>query len=53
MTNTATISTFDADYDELARRWEAHQNLRRTGASIDELGRSRTALDEARDRLRA
>lgn len=53
MTNTAIISTFDADYEELARRWDHHQNLRRAGADVAELGLSRVALDEARDRLRA
>ena len=53
MPNTTAVTGFDADYQELARRWEHHQHLRRTGASVADLGRSRSALDEARARLRA
>jgi hypothetical protein len=52
MGNTTTVADFDASYEELARRWEHHQNLRRSGACVAELARSRRELDDARDRLR-
>jgi hypothetical protein len=52
MVNNTAIVDFDALYDELARRWEHHQDLRRSGASVAELALSRHELDDARDRLR-
>jgi hypothetical protein len=52
MVNIADITGFDARFEELARRWEHHQNLRRSGAGIADLACSRRALDEARNGLR-
>jgi len=52
MVNNTAVADFDASYEELARRWELHQSLRRSGASVAELARSRRELDLARDRLR-
>jgi len=52
MRNHTDIAGFDARFQELARRWEAHQTLRRSGASIAALARSRQALDDARDLIR-
>lgn len=52
-TSTTEIAGFDARFEELTRRWEHHQNLRRSGASIADLACSRRALDEARRGLRA
>ena len=52
MINTTEITGFDARFEELTRRWEHHQSLRRAGACIADLACSRRALDEARSRLR-
>ncbi len=52
MINTTEIAGFDARFDELVVRWDHHQNLRRQGASVAELARSREALDAARDSIR-
>ncbi|MEZ5243637.1 MAG: hypothetical protein R2707_00955 [Acidimicrobiales bacterium] len=52
MVNSTAIASFDARYEDLARRWEHHQDLRRSGACVAELARSREELDAARDRLR-
>ncbi|MEQ8840849.1 MAG: hypothetical protein RIB98_07700 [Acidimicrobiales bacterium] len=48
MITSTDIAGFDARFAELARRWDHHQNLRRSGASVPELARSRQALDAAR-----
>jgi hypothetical protein len=53
MGNTTTaVAGFDARFAELASRWEHHQNLRSSGASIAELANSRRSLDAARSVLR-
>ena len=52
MVNRTALADFDARYEDLARRWEHHQELRRSGAGVAELARSRVELDLARDRLR-
>ena len=52
MSTITDVTDFEARYQELARRWDHHQNLRRSGADVAELARSRCALDEARDRIR-
>jgi hypothetical protein len=52
MVNSTALADFDARYEDLARHWEHHQELRRSGACVAELARSRQELDLARDRLR-
>ena len=52
MVNHTPLDEFSVAYDDLARRWEHHQELRRSGACVAELARSRPELDIARDRLR-
>jgi hypothetical protein len=52
MNTTTSIAGFDARFEELVSRWDHHQNLRRSGASVAELARSRQALDAARNRIR-
>ena len=45
-------SSFDNLLSNLTDRWNAHQDLRRSNASIAELSASRAELDEIRDRIR-
>ncbi len=52
MQTTHPPTGFAPRFDELTRRWNAHQDLRRNGASVAELARSRQALDTARDQIR-
>lgn len=52
MGNITSVAGFDARYRVLASRWEHHQNLRRSGATVAELARSRQALDDARLAIR-
>ncbi|MDG2027777.1 MAG: hypothetical protein P8J50_11755 [Acidimicrobiales bacterium] len=44
--------SFDDLLASLTSRWNAHQELRRSDASIAELSASRAELDEIRDQIR-
>lgn len=50
---TSIPRTFESGLAELTVRWNAHHELRRTGAPIADLVASRQALDTARARVRA
>ncbi len=52
MTTSTETAGFDARFAELVCQWDHHQNLRRSGAPVADLARSRAALDAARDRIR-
>ncbi len=47
--HTTTIDP--TEFRRLLKRWNSHQNLRRHGAPVAELARSRMDLDRARAQL--